>query len=67
MTLSPQIIAQLADLVMHAQDRAHTIAKLTEARPEMTIEGAYAVQDAVRDRRIAAGDRGHLVARVRGL
>jgi 2-oxo-3-hexenedioate decarboxylase len=57
MTLSPQIIAQLADLVLHAQDRAHTIAKLTDAHSDMTIEDAYAVQDAVRDRRIAGGDR----------
>jgi 2-oxo-3-hexenedioate decarboxylase len=57
MTLSPRIIAQLADLVMHAQDHAHTIAKLTDAHPEMSIEDAYAVQDVLRARRIAQGDR----------
>ena len=57
MSLSRQIIEQLADEVMHAQDHAHTIGKLTDAHPEMTIEDAYAVQDVMRERRVARGDR----------
>lgn len=57
MSLSPQIIGELADRVLHAQDHAHTITKLTDEHPSMTIEDSYAVQDELRRRWIARGDR----------
>ncbi len=57
MSLSAQIISQLTDRVMHAQDNAHTISKLTDEYPSMSIDDGYAVQDELRRRWIARGDR----------
>jgi 2-oxo-3-hexenedioate decarboxylase len=55
--LKPEIIAALTDRVLHAQDHAHTIGKLTDEHPSMSIEDAYAVQDELRRRWVARGDR----------
>jgi 2-oxo-3-hexenedioate decarboxylase len=57
MSLSAQVISSLVDLVLDAQDRPHTIAKLTLDHPEMTIEDGYAVQHELRRRRIQRGER----------
>ncbi|ASY44133.1 2-oxo-3-hexenedioate decarboxylase [Sphingobium xenophagum] len=40
-------IEKLTDIVADAQATPHTIAKLTDSYPEMTIEDGYAVQDAL--------------------
>lgn len=40
-------IARMTDIVADAQANAHTIAKLTDDYPDMTIEDGYAVQDAL--------------------
>ena len=57
MTLDAATIETLADRVLDAQDRAHTLVKLTAEFPGMTIADSYAVQDALRRRWIARGDR----------
>ena len=57
MSLDTKIISALADRVMHAQDHAHTIAKLTDDHPLMTVADGYDVQDELRRRWIARGDR----------
>jgi 2-oxo-3-hexenedioate decarboxylase len=57
MTLSPATIAALADRVLDAQDSGHTMAKLTDEYPEMSVADAYAVQDELRRRWLARGDR----------
>ena len=57
MSLDATVISQLADRVLHAQDHAHTIAKLTDDYPQMSIADAYAVQDELRRRWIARGER----------
>jgi 2-oxo-3-hexenedioate decarboxylase len=55
--LDQATIAKLTDRVMHAQDQVHTITKLTEEYPSMSIADAYAVQVESRRRWIARGDR----------
>ena len=55
--LEPALLARFTDRVMHAQDQAHTISKLTDEYPAMTIADGYAVQDELRRRWIARGDR----------
>ena len=57
MSLSPEAISKLANRVEHAQLVPHTIAKLTDDHPGMTIEDGYAVQDELRRRAIARGAR----------
>lgn len=55
--LNESIICQLADRVLNAQDTAQTMAKLTDEFPAMTIQDSYAVQDELRRRWIARGER----------
>mgnify|MGYP000439098105 CR=1 FL=1 len=55
--LDTQIIGKLTDRVMAAQDGAQAITKLTDEYPHMTIEDSYAVQDELRRRWIARGER----------
>lgn len=43
--LDATTISALADIVDDAQANAHTISKLTDAHPGMTIDDGYAVQD----------------------
>jgi 2-oxo-3-hexenedioate decarboxylase len=65
MSLDAKIISALADRVQHAQDHTHTITKLTDEQPSMTIEDGYAVQEELLRRWTARGDR--LVGRKAGL
>lgn len=55
--LDATIITKLTDRVINAQDAAQTITKLTAEYPEMTMEDSYAVQDELRKRWIARGDK----------
>ena len=57
MTLSAQVLNKLAEVVLHAQDHAHTIPKVTLEHPKMSIEDGYAVQHELRRRRILRGER----------
>lgn len=57
MSLSPEKLKQIADTVLDAQDHAHTISKLTDAHPELGVSEGYDVQDELRRRWIARGDR----------
>lgn len=57
MSLDAKTISALTDRVLHAQDNAHTISKLTDEHPTMTVDDGYAVQDELRRRWIARGDR----------
>ncbi len=54
-SLSQDAIAKLAERVEAAQLGAHTIAKLTDEFPAMTIEDGYVVQDELRRRMLARG------------
>ncbi len=63
--LDAKTISALADRVQHAQDHTHTITKLTDEHPSMSIEDGYAVQEELLRRWIARGDR--LVGRKAGL
>lgn len=65
MILDAKTIRALADRVQHAQDHTHTITKLTDEHPSMSIEDGYAVQDELLRRWTARGDR--LVGRKAGL
>jgi 2-oxo-3-hexenedioate decarboxylase len=65
MSLDAKIISALADKVQHAQDHTHTITKLTDEHPSMSIEDGYAVRDELLRRWTARGDR--LVGRKAGL
>lgn len=57
MSLDASTIRALTDRVQHAQDHVHTMTKLTDDHPSMSIEDGYAVQDELRRRWIARGDR----------
>ncbi|MDE2618937.1 MAG: fumarylacetoacetate hydrolase family protein [Sphingomonadales bacterium] len=43
--LEPGALALIADMVDHAQTHAHTMPKITDAHPGMTIDDGYDVQD----------------------
>ena len=47
----------LAERVLHAQDNAHTMEKLTNEFPDMTMADSYAVQDELCRRWLARGER----------
>lgn len=53
--LDAAIIEAITDIVEDAQAAPHTIAKLTDAHPAMTIDDGYAVQDALLARWQAKG------------
>lgn len=55
--LDTRIIHALTDRVLQAQDNATPITKLTDDHPSMSIADGYAVQDELRQRWIARGDR----------
>ena len=57
MSLDTKTIATITDRIQHAQDNVHTLNKITDEHPAMSIEDAYAVQDELRRRWIARGDR----------
>jgi 2-oxo-3-hexenedioate decarboxylase len=56
-SLDPKTLATLADRVLNAQDGVHTIVKLTQEHPSMSVEDGYAIQDELRRRWLARGDR----------
>jgi 2-oxo-3-hexenedioate decarboxylase len=64
-SLDAKTISALADRVQHAQDHVHTLTKLTDDHPTMTVEDGYAVQEELLRRWLARGDR--LVGRKAGL
>jgi 2-oxo-3-hexenedioate decarboxylase len=64
-SLDANTISALADRVQHAQDHVHTLTKLTDDHPTMTVEDGYAVQEELLRRWLARGDR--LVGRKAGL
>lgn len=57
MSLDARTIALLADRVQDAQDNVHTMSKLTNDHPSMSIEDGYAVQQELLRRWQARGDR----------
>jgi 2-oxo-3-hexenedioate decarboxylase len=50
-------VVRLADRVRQAQDQGHTIARLSDDIPGMTVADGYAVQAQLRHMRIARGSR----------
>jgi 2-oxo-3-hexenedioate decarboxylase len=50
-------VAELADRLEAAGRERAPIGRLTEDRPELTLEDGYAIQDELARRRVAAGDR----------
>jgi 2-oxo-3-hexenedioate decarboxylase len=59
MTLSEEVIAQLAEYVENAELNKKAITKITDDYPDMDWEDAYAIQYAIRKRK---QDRGTLIA-----
>lgn len=57
MSLNPNTIATLAQRIENAQRDAHTLSKLTLEFPELDMADAYDIQDALRARYLARGDR----------
>lgn len=55
MSLSPQVVEQLADHVLHAQQTATPIPMLTHAHPDLSVEDGYAIQRALLTRYLAKG------------
>lgn len=56
MTLEPHIVAELAGHLESCELGARDTPKITDAHPEMDWDDAYAIQDAIRQRKIARGD-----------
>jgi 2-oxo-3-hexenedioate decarboxylase len=52
-----RLIADWADKVLAAQDQGHLLAPLTDAWKDIDVETAYAIQDAVLERRLGRGER----------
>ncbi len=57
LTLTPKDIAQLTDRIEAAQANAAPITKLTDDFPSMTLADGYAVQLALRQRKLNRGER----------
>lgn len=57
MKLNAATIAELAAHLESAELQTRPVAKITDAHPEMDWEDAYAIQDAIRERKISAGVR----------
>ena len=57
MSLNPNTIDALAQRIEAAQRDAQTLSKLTLEFPDLDMADAYAVQDALRARYLARGDR----------
>ena len=55
--LDAKTLKILADRVLHAQDTATTMAKLTNEFPDLSISDGYDVQDELTRRWVARGDR----------
>lgn len=65
MSLDAKTLSALADRVQHAQDHSHTIGKLTDEYPSLTVDQGYDVVDELIRRWEARGDR--VVGRKAGL
>ncbi|NQD96962.1 2-oxo-3-hexenedioate decarboxylase, partial [Pseudomonas sp. CrR25] len=57
MNLSQETIAGLARHLENAELGREAVAKITDAHPDMDWEDAYAIQDAIRERKLARGVR----------
>lgn len=57
MTLSPQIVEQLAEHLERAELEARDVLKISDDHPGMDMEDAYAIQHAIRARKMARGHR----------
>ena len=57
MKLNAADIARLAAHLEDAELQAHDVLKITDDHPDMDWEDAYAIQDAIRARKLARGDR----------
>lgn len=55
MTLHPDVIAQIADELAHADATHGVIPRITARFPDATVEDSYAIQGVWRDRMLAAG------------
>ncbi len=55
MSLAPEVIVELTDIVDHAQVGAYEVTKLTDAQPDMDVADGYAVQDELLRRWEASG------------
>lgn len=57
MNLDAATIAKLAEHVENAELQVHDITKITDDYPQMDWDDAYAIQDAIRARKIARGNQ----------
>ena len=57
MTMTPVLIEQLGDELYQALTQRQMLEPLTERHPDITIEDAYAIQQKMLARRLAAGER----------
>jgi len=57
MSLAQTLLSKIADRAEAAQRGARAITKFTDEFPEMTVEDGYAVQDELRRRALARGER----------
>lgn len=55
MALTKDVIADLAEYLESAEIELREVAKITDAHPDMDWDDAYAVQDAIRARKVARG------------
>lgn len=55
MALTPDLIASLAEHLETAELERREVVKITDAHPNMDWDDAYAIQNAIRDRKIARG------------
>lgn len=56
-TLTPEQVTRLCERVEGAQARAYEIPKLTLEYPDMTVDDGYLVQNALRERLVAQGQK----------
>jgi 2-oxo-3-hexenedioate decarboxylase len=56
-SLSPETVNELAELLENAELQASDVVKVTDAYPEMDYEDAYNIQDAIKARKLARGDK----------
>lgn len=56
-TLSPEIVAQLAEHLENAELQAYEVSKITDDYPEMDFEDAYDIQWEIRRRKVARGNK----------
>lgn len=57
MKLDRETIQKLAEHLEHAELTAHAVTKITDAHPDMDWDDAYAIQNAIRERKQARGHK----------